>query len=142
MVEVAITLPIFFTFIFGIVEYGRLQMVSNMLQTACRTAARYGSTENVTTQQTELRVADIASAAIDTTNLNVTVKNAAVFDTAGPYPSTSAGYNALADIELNDAQPRELFLVRASIPYNEVALIPFSILDGVTLTGQALVRHE
>jgi Flp pilus assembly protein TadG len=135
-------LPVFFTFVFGIVEFGRLQLVSNMLKTACRNGARLGSTENVTTADAKSRVEDILSAALDTEALTVVVKDASVFDSSGPYPSSAADYAALDDVELDDTEPRQLFLIRASVAYNDVALVPFAVLDGVQLTGQALMRHE
>lgn len=142
LVELAIVLPVFFTFVFGIVEYGRLQLASNMLTTACRNGARLGATEDVTTADARARVEEIMSALVDSNDLTVLVKNADVFDTSGPYPTSAADYNALSDVELDDADPRQLFLVRASVAYNDIALLPFSVLDGVQLTGQAMMRHE
>ncbi|MCA9119565.1 MAG: pilus assembly protein [Planctomycetaceae bacterium] len=142
LVEFAMVLPVFFTFVFGIVEYGRLQLVSNMLKTACRTGARLGSTENVTTAEAQSRVEEILAAALDTDDLTVIVKDASVFDTPGPYPASATDFNALSDIELDDAEPRQLFLIRATVSYNDIALIPFSVLNGVQLSGQSLMRHE
>ena len=142
LVEVAITLPIFFTFVFGLVEYGRLQLVSNMLQAACRNGARLGATEDVTTAAARARVQEILSSAMNPEDVTITVKDASVYDTEGPYPGTPADYDALPDIELDDAQPRQLFLVRASVAYNDVALIPFPVLQGASLFGQSLIRHE
>ncbi len=142
LVEFAMVLPVFFTFVFGIVEYGRLQLVSNMLKTACRSGARLGSTEDITTADVHARVEEILAAALDTNDLTVIVKDAGVFDTSGPYPESAAEYSALADTELDDIEPRQLFLIRASVAYNDIALLPFSVLDGVQLSGQALMRHE
>ena len=142
LVEFAIVLPVFFTFVFGIVEYGRLQLVSNMLQAACRNGARHGSTENVSTAEAKSSVEAMLSAALDTNAVTVIIKDASVFDTAGPYPDSAASYAALPNIELDDAEPRQFFLVRASVAYNDIALFPFSVLEGVQLSGQALMRHE
>lgn len=142
LVELAVVLPVFFTFVFGIIEFGRLQLVSNMLTTACRNGARLGSAENATTAMAKARVQEIMSATLDTNDLTVLVKDAGVFDTAGPYPDSAAAYASLADVELGDLEPRQFFLVRATVAYNDIALIPFSILDGVQLSGQALMRHE
>jgi Flp pilus assembly protein TadG len=136
-VEVAMVLPVFFTFIFGIIEFGRLQMVSNLLRSACRQGARLGATENVSSADTQSYVLSVLAAGFDTSSAD-----ASVYDTEGPYPDTAAELNALTDIELNDAEPRHLFLVRATVPYNSVALIPFPGLSGVTLSGQAFSRHE
>ena len=55
-VEFALILPVFLIFVFGLMEYGRAQMIANMLQNSCRDAARWGSTEGVSTSEVEQRV--------------------------------------------------------------------------------------
>jgi len=142
IVEVAVILPVFFVFVFGIVEFGRLQMVNNLLKAACRTASRQGSTEGVSSEAVQARVNQIMAAAIDTSNLTVVVKNAGVYDDGGSLPTTPSDFTALPDIELSEAEPRQLFLVRASVAYNDIALCPFTILSGATLHGQSFMRHE
>jgi Flp pilus assembly protein TadG len=141
-VEVAVTLPVFFTFVFGIVEFSRVQLISNLLQTACRAGARYGATEGVTTPEALLRVDQVLSAAMDTGDLSLSAKDAGVFDTPGPYPSNPSEYSMLPDVTLDTAEPRQLFLIRASVDYNDIAIVPLTILNGLTLTGQAIMRHE
>ena len=64
------------------------------------------------------------------------------FDSGGTLPSTASEFAALPDLSLENAEPRQLFLIRASIPYNDIAFIPFTVLEGVTLSGQAFMRHE
>ena len=142
IVEVAFVLPVFLVFVFGLVEYGRLQMVNNMLKTACRAAARMGSTDGIDTPAVKARVSQIMAAAIDTTKLTVIVKNAGVFDESGKPPASVSDVASLPDIELTEAEPRQLFLVRASVAYNDIALAPFSILEGARMHGQSFMRHE
>ena len=142
MVEMAVVLPVFLIFIFGIVEYGRVQMVSNMLKNACRTASRQGSTEGATTASVETRVSEIMSSVMDTSHLTVIVKNADVFDDGGTLPTSSSEITAMPDIDLADAEPRQLFLVRASVGYDDVAIFPFASLVGAQLSGQSFMRHE
>ena len=141
-VEAAVVLPVFLLFVFGLIEYGRLQLVSNLLNSACRGGARYGATEGVSAAAAQGKVEQVLGAAIDISDLTVVVKDAAVFDNGGPLPSTAADYNAMPNLALENAEPRQLFLVRASVGYNDIAFVPFSILDGVTLHGQAFMRHE
>lgn len=141
-VEVAFILPVFLTFVFAIFEYGRSVMVSNLLQCACRNAARAGATEGVTTQQTIDRVEQYLSGAIDTDSLTVVVKNASVWDTTGPYPDTASEFNALPAIELSGSSQRQLFLVRATVNYSEVSLTSLPFFQGMTLTAQSFMRHE
>jgi len=95
-VEFAVILPILFTFIFGIIEYGRVQLVSNLLKTACRSGARYGATEGISTTDAQARVAQILGAAVDPSDADVVVKDAGVFDSGGTLPSTASEFAAPA----------------------------------------------
>ena len=142
VVEVAVSLPIFLIFVFGLIEYGRIQLVSNMLRASCRGAARYGSTEGVTTNDVESRVRDMLSASMDTNKVAVLIKDASVFDEDGDRPATAADFDAMPDIQLTTAKPRQLFLVRASITYNDIALVPMPTFANAVLTGQVFIRHE
>lgn len=142
LVEVALTLPVFFAFLFGMLEYSRVKFVSNMLTVACRNGARLGATENVTTAQAAARVRSILSALVEPDKISVDVKDAKVFDTVGPHPSTPGEYSGMTDLELNSADSRQLFLVRVSVNYNDVAIVPFSGLNDVDLTAHSLMRHE
>src|SRR5882724_3749072 len=49
VVEVAIVIPVFFVFIFGLVEIGRAFMASHLLTNAARTGCRQGILSNATT---------------------------------------------------------------------------------------------
>lgn len=142
LVEVAAVLPVLFAFIFGMVEYSRVKFGSNMLTVACRNAARLGSTEEVTTADTVAQLKSILSAVLAPEDINVSVKDASVFDTAGPYPTTADDFDNLPDIELDEAEPRQLFLVLVSVNYNDLALLPFEGLENVNLTAHTLMRHE
>ena len=129
-------------FIFGLVEYGRLQLVSNMLMSACRTSARLGATEGVASADAEAKVREMLSSVVDPNQVDVLVKNAGVYDTDSPLPDSADDYGDLPNLELRDAEARQLFLVRATVQYNDIAIFPFSILDGVSLSGMAFMRHE
>ena len=147
-VEVALILPVFLVFLFGILEFGHAQMISNMLKTACRSGARLGSTQGVTTQQVIDKVDSVLSAGMNTADVDVIVKDAGVFDEDGStLPETADDYNALSDIDLSDAQPRQMFLIRATVNYKNVALFAIPLMNftgmrNVVLTGQAITRHE
>ena len=141
-VEFAVVLPVFLTFVFGVIEVSRIRLTSNLLKTACRTAARYGAAEGVSSAQACERVRAILSTALNAQAVSVVVKDASVYDTGGELPDNPEDYDALPNIELDQAQPRQLFLIRATVGYNRVALIPFACLSGVSFTGQAFMRHE
>ncbi len=142
IVEVAFVLPVFLAFVFGLVEYGRLAMVNHMLKTACRTASRQGAMDGIDTANVRARVHRVMAAAVDASKLTVMVKNAEGLDQGAPLPTTAAEFAALPDLELAEAAPRQLFLVRATVAYNDVALAPFTILEGARLHGQTFMRHE
>lgn len=142
VVEAAFVLPVFLFFVLALIEYGHAQMVANVLQSACRDGARLGTTEGTTNTDVEGRVAEIIGSAIDSNHATLYVKDANVFDSAGPYPETAAELTALPDIDLSTAEPRQLFMVHATVDYNNIALIPMPFMAGVVLRAQAFIRHE
>ncbi len=145
IVEAAMVLPVFFMFLFTIIEFGHSQMVMNTLDASCRKAARYGSTSGVTTAEVITEVENLVGTAVDPANVSIIVKDASVFDTGDTLPSGSSQLNGLPDIEVADLEPRDLFLVRVEVAYNDVALIrlPFlESLENAVMFGEAFTRHE
>ncbi|MFV2070220.1 MAG: hypothetical protein ACC645_24900, partial [Pirellulales bacterium] len=108
----------------------------------CRQGARYGATEGVTTTEAEARVRQILSSAMNSNAANIIVKNSSVFDSGGPLPVSANDYLNLPNIDLSNAEPRQLFVVRATVDYQDISLIPIASLNGMKLTGQAFMRHE
>jgi len=147
VVETALILPVFLMFVLALVEIGHTQMVRHVLRSACRQAARIGSTEGNTTDDVRQRVLDVLSGCVDPAAVEVYVKNASVFDQTSTPPNAGDDIEALADIEVAEALPRQLFLVRAKIRYEDIAIVPHipilgSFLDNIVLEGQAFMRHE
>ena len=140
-VEAAIVLPVFLFFVYALIEFGHAQLVSNVLQTACREAARYGSTNGVSTDQVYAKVNQTISTVIDPDDASLYVKDASVYDTPN-IPQSGAEIEALPNINLEDADARKMFLVRAKVNYNDIALIPMPFMQGVVLESQAFMRHE
>ncbi len=141
-VEAAFVLPVLFFFLFAIIEFGHAQMVNNLLSSACRNGARLGSVEGTSTAQVVGRVNQTLGSAINPSEVAVFVKNASVYDSPGAPPTTGAGLEALADFEVANAEPRQMFLVRAKVLYNNIALVPMPFMNGVVLESQAFMRHE
>jgi Flp pilus assembly protein TadG len=142
IVELAVVLPVFLIFLFGLWGYGHVQMINNMLKGATRTAARFGATEGVTSAQAEARVRAVLGSAIDPTTLSVQIKDASAYDDGTAFPSTASAMAALPNLELANAESRQLFMIRASVNYNDVAVIPASWFENVQLDAQAFMRHE
>ena len=117
-------------------------MVDRLLKSACRTAARYGSTQGVSSAQVAARVQQILSTAIDASTVSVMVKDASVYDGVGDLPDEYDDWVELADIELSEAAPRQMFIVRATLNYGNVALLDTPPLNRTILAGHAMTRHE
>lgn len=141
-VEAAFVLPVFFFLLLAILEFAHAQMVSNVLRSACRAGARVGSAGGVTAADIEARVEQTIAGAIDPGACNILVKDATVFDGEGPYPESASEFSAMPDMDMGEAEPRDLFMVRASVEYNDIALVPMPFMDGVVLDSQAFMRHE
>jgi len=141
LVETAVTLPVFFLFVFGLLEFGHAFMVINSINAAATKAARLGISEGITTADVEARLDELLGASIDMTHATVYVKDASVFDSGGVDP-TSINYATLPAIEVGDAEPRQLFVVRAEVPYEDVAIMPPFWVTNITLSGQSVMRHE
>ncbi len=147
VVETALVLPVFLLFVLGLIELGHAQMVKNVLRSACRQAARIGSTEGNTTAEVQQRVLDVIGSACDVSAVEVFVKDASAFDDNGGTSTDGQSLEGLPAIELSEAAPRQLFLVRAKIHYNDIAIVPNvpylgDFLSDVILEGQAFMRHE
>ena len=147
VVETALVLPVFLLFVLGLVELGHAQMVKNLLRSACRQAARIGSTDGNSTADVKQRVLDTIGAAVDPALVEVFVKDAGAFDSGTSSGTDGASLEALPDVDLTNAEPRQMFIVRAKIHYSDVAIVPHipilgSFLDSVVLEGQAFMRHE
>ncbi len=142
LVETALVVPVFFFFLLAIIEFGHAQLVNNMLNNACRTGARVGSVEGKTSADVVARINQTMAPVIDTNNLTVFINDAGVFDTGGSPPTDGAGVEALPSVELLDSKPRDMFVIRVRLNYNDIALVPMPFMDGVVLNSQAFMRHE
>ena len=143
LVETAVVLPVFFTFIFAFVEFGHCFMTIHSLNSAARRAARLGVGEDVTSSQVSGLAHTILDSAIDADleGVNITVKDASVFDGANVDVST-IDYDNLPDIEVANAESRTLFLVRIEVPYHEIGILGPRWIDTLNLHGQAVMRKE
>ena len=147
VVETALVLPVFLLFVFTLIEFGHATLIKNTLSSACRQAARMGSTSGVTTAQVKAKVLEVLGTAVPSGLVTVYVKDASVYDSGGTPPTSDASLEALPDLELTAATDRQLYVVRAKIPYHNVAIVPNipilgKFLDSVLIDGQAFMRHE
>jgi Flp pilus assembly protein TadG len=140
-VEVAITLPIFVMFLAAMLEFGHFFLVSHMVKAAAKSGARYGSTLGVTNAQVTTKVNQIIGSAFNAAAATVIVANASVFDTSTVSPS-NINYSTLPSIDLTQCNEGDLYVVRVTVPYNSVALLPPFWIVNKTVVGQSVFRHE
>lgn len=136
-------LPVFFAFLFVLMQVGHACMIKHLLQHACRAAARMGSTEGVTTTDVESKVLELAGTLVDPTKIRVYVKDASIYDSGVDPPASweqLANLPAIAD--LSTAETQQLFLVQAEVDYNDVALLPLPFTQHLKLAALAFMRHE
>jgi hypothetical protein len=141
LVEVAVIMPVFMIFMWGLIEFGHAFMVSNLLTSAAKRAAREGVADDVTTAQVVAKANQILGSAISLDDVTVMVKDASVFDDPEGDIS-SINYASLPDVELDDMEPRELFVVYIEVPYSNVSILPPKWVTGVTIRGMSAQRHE
>mgnify|MGYP002631505738 CR=1 FL=1 len=146
LVETAVVLPIFFTFLFGFIEFGHVFMTIHTLNSAARRAARLGVSELATTDEVRTLAHDILDSAIDADleNVKIQVKDASDFDDiavdAGAMDDTY--YESLPNVAVQDLERGSLFIVRIEVPYGEVGILGPRWIGDIKLYGQAVMRKE
>ena len=112
--------PVFFLLVFGIIEYGRMVMVQQLITNATREGARRGVLDGATTTEVSTVVNNyLASGGI---------KGATV--TVSPNPPSTAAYG-------------ESVTVTVGVPFNKVSWLPKPMfLGNKTLTARSIMRRE
>ena len=118
-VEFAVVLPLLMFFTLGIIEYGRLVMVQQILSGASREGVRLAVADTATTSQVASQVNSYLASA--------RVPNASV--TVSPSPPSSAA----------DGTP---VTVTVSIPFSQVAWLPPLFNLGTTLQSTSVMRRD
>ncbi len=137
----AVVVPVFGIFLAGIMEAGHAYMILQTLNSAAKQGAREGAVGGRYTTDITTKVDSILSAGFDASEASVMVKDGSVFDTPG-FDGSNVSYGGLPDIEVHDAETRQLYIVRIEVPYDAVAILPPFWIKNITLSGQAVMRHE
>jgi len=120
VVEFALVAPVFFVMVLGMIEYGRLVMVQQILTNSSREGCRVAVLDGATTSQVTTQVSTYLS--------NASINGATV--TVNPSPPSSAGYGAPVTVTV-------------TISFNQVSWLPTPIfLNGRTLTARTAMRRE
>jgi len=119
-VEFAIVAPVFFLLVLGMIEYGRMVMVQQVITNASREGARQAVLDGATTAEVQTVVNDyLASGSITGATVTVT-----------PNPPT-------------DAEFGDPVTVAVSIPFSQVSWLPSPMyLGGKTLIATTVMRRE
>ncbi len=132
VVEMALVLPVFFTVVLGIIEFGRAMSVSQMVVQSSREGARLaivsGSTNSTVESRVKQFVSDTAGVAEDKVSVTITVTAAA----NNPNPANSVAA----------ANTGDLVNVRVDVPFSDVSLVTGKYLKDNTLRGETSMRHE
>jgi Flp pilus assembly protein TadG len=119
-VEFAVVVPVFFLFVFGSLEFGRLLMVQAVITNAAREGARKGVLDGSTTEG--------VTAAVNEYLTQSSISGATV--TVTPSPPSSAGYG-------------EPVTVSVTIPFDQVSWLPSPMfLGGRTMAASTVMRRE
>ena len=120
LVEFAIVAPLVFLFIFGLVEFGRMVMVHQIITNAAREGARRGILEQTT--------ADEVHTIVDNYLAGSSISGAAVTVTPGSFDQVGFGTP---------------ITVGVSVPFDQVSWLPAPwFLGGVNLSVQSTMRAE
>jgi Flp pilus assembly protein TadG len=119
-VEFAIVAPVFFLLVLGMIEYGRMVMVQQVITNASREGARRAVLDGATTSEVTTVVNDyLASGSISGATVTVT-----------PDPPS-------------DAEFGDPVTVSVSIPFSQVSWLPSPMyLGGKTLVATTVMRRE
>ncbi len=120
VVEFAIVAPLFFLLVFGMIEFGRMMMVQQVITNASREGARQAVLDGATTQEVTTVVTDYLA--------NGSVSGATV--TIDPNPPGNAAFGAPVTVNV-------------SVPFDQVSWLPAPwFLGGTTLAASTVMRRE
>jgi Flp pilus assembly protein TadG len=122
VVEFAVVAPVFFLLVFGMIEFGRMVMVQQVITNASREGARRAVLDGATSQEVTAAVNDyLQTAGINGDSLVITVT---------PNPPSNAGFG-------------EPVTVDVTVPFSEVSWIPSPMFIGDTpMTATTVMRRE
>ncbi len=119
-VEFAIVAPVFFLLVFGMIEYGRMVMVQQVITNASREGARVGVLDGSDHQDVvDIVTQYLTSGSIQGANITVTPTNP------------------------EDAEFGDPVTVTVDIPFSQVSWLPSPMyLGGTTLSATTVMRRE
>jgi Flp pilus assembly protein TadG len=121
-VEFAIVAPVFFLLVFGMIEYGRMVMVQQIITNAAREGTRVAVLDGSTTSGTKTAVINAMAAG----NITITTSNV----TVTPDPPSNATYGSPVTVSV-------------TVPFSQVSWLPSPMyLGGKSMTASTTMRRE
>ncbi len=112
--------PVFFLLVFGMIEFGRMVMVQQVITNASREGARQAVLDGATTNEVRNAVNSYLTSGA--------IKGATI--TVSPNPPSNAAFG-------------DPVSVTVSVPFNQVSWLPSPMfLGGKTLTASTVMRRE
>ena len=136
-------LPVFLMFLFAVIEFGHCFLLIHTMNSAACRAARAGIGEHSTSQDIINQAHTILNSAMnaDHENVQITVKDASIFDNPSCDPST-INFDSLQDVDVADLPSQSLFMVRVKVPYSDVGILGPTWISVGNLYGQSVMRKE
>jgi Flp pilus assembly protein TadG len=128
----ALITPVFLSLVFGIMEYGRAMMLSNVIANVAREAARSG-------------VLDGSTNAAVTSTAQTSMKNTfglAASDVGVTIQTTPGAGNPDPGNDLSKCQSGDLISINVQVTYDKVAIVTPKFLAGKAFIGKCTMRHE
>lgn len=149
MTEFAFAGGLFFMITLAIIEFGRFFMISQILNSTARTAARGSVVDGATTAQLVSKINGLlANAGLGSVPRRIFVINGQGYDdNPNSPPNLGALIQSMKDnntpnFEVDDSDPRQLFIVRVEIDFHSVALVTPKWIPNIPIYGQVVMRHE
>ncbi len=121
-VEFAVVAPVFFLLVFGMIEYGRMVMVQQIIVNSAREGCRAAVLDGSTTSGVKSTVITAMSAG----NISITTSNV----TVSPDPPSNAEFG-------------DPVTVTVTVPFNQVSWLPSPMyLGGKSMTASTTMRRE
>ncbi|MCA9161600.1 MAG: TadE/TadG family type IV pilus assembly protein [Pirellulaceae bacterium] len=123
-VEFAIVAPVFVLLVFGIIEYGRMVMVQQIITNASREGARRAILDGATVAEVETLVSNyLTNTSVSGASVDVLVNGAGA--------------------ELNTAENGDPITVTVEIDFSQVSWLPSPMFLGATrMTASSVMRRE
>jgi Flp pilus assembly protein TadG len=121
-VEFAVVAPVFFLLVFGMIEYGRMVMVQQIIVNSAREGCRAAVLDGSTTSGVKSTVITAMSSG----NITITTSNV----TVSPDPPSNAEFG-------------DPVTVTVTVPFNQVSWLPSPMyLGGKSMTASTTMRRE